>query len=148
MIDFEMAAIDIFYEGLLMAPVTAIPRLLARHGLNYDDIALWEIHEAFSAQVACHIKALQDKEFVRAKAGIENTFGRFPIERMNPNGGSVALGHPFAATGARILVRRSRNSPRWRRAAAPSSASAPTAVLAPWRCWSAERFYPAAAAMA
>jgi acetyl-CoA C-acetyltransferase len=103
MVDFEMAAVDIFHEGLLMAPVTAIPRLLARHGLNYDDIALWEIHEAFSAQVACHIKALQDKEFVRAKAGIENTFGRFPVERMNPNGGSVALGHPFAATGARIL---------------------------------------------
>jgi acetyl-CoA C-acetyltransferase len=103
MVDFEMAAVDIFHEGLLMAPATAIPRLLARHGLNYEDIALWEIHEAFSAQVACHIKALQDKEFVRAKAGIENTFGRFPIERMNPNGGSVALGHPFAATGARIL---------------------------------------------
>ena len=53
--------------------------------------------------MACHIKALQDKDFVRAKAGIENTFGRFPVERMNPNGGSVALGHPFAATGARIL---------------------------------------------
>ena len=103
MIDFEMAAIDIFHEGLLMAPVTAIPRLLARHGLTYEDIALWEIHEAFSAQVACHIKALQDKDFVRAKAGIDNTFGRFPVERMNPNGGSVALGHPFAATGARIL---------------------------------------------
>ncbi len=103
LVDFEMAAVDIFHEGLLMAPATAIPRLLARHGLNYDDIALWEIHEAFSAQVACHIKALQDKEFVRAKAGIENTFGRFPVERMNPNGGSVALGHPFAATGARIL---------------------------------------------
>jgi acetyl-CoA C-acetyltransferase len=103
MIDFEMAAVDIFHEGLLMAPVTAIPRLLARHGLTYEDIALWEIHEAFSAQVACHIKALQDKDFVHAKAGIENTFGRFPVERMNPNGGSVALGHPFAATGARIL---------------------------------------------
>jgi len=103
MIDFEMAAIDIFHEGLLMAPVSAIPRLLARHGLTYEDIALWEIHEAFSAQVACHIKALQDKEFVRAKAEVENTFGRFPVERMNPNGGSVALGHPFAATGARIL---------------------------------------------
>ncbi len=103
LVDFEMAAVDIFHEGLLMAPATAIPRLLARHGLKYDDIALWEIHEAFSAQVACHIKALQDKEFVRAKAGIENTFGRFPVERMNPNGGSVALGHPFAATGARIL---------------------------------------------
>jgi len=103
LIDFEMAAIDIFHEGLLMAPVTAIPRLLARNELKYDDIALWEIHEAFSAQVACHIKALQDNDFVRAKAGIENTFGRFPVERMNPNGGSVALGHPFAATGARIL---------------------------------------------
>jgi len=103
LVDFEMAAVDIFHEGLLMAPATAIPRLLARHGLKYDDIALWEIHEAFSAQVACHIKALQDKDFVRAKAGVENIFGQFPLERMNPNGGSVALGHPFAATGARIL---------------------------------------------
>jgi acetyl-CoA C-acetyltransferase len=103
LVDFEIAAVDIFHEGLLMAPVTAIPRLLARHGLNYGDIALWEIHEAFSAQVLCHIKGLQDKDFVRAKAGIENTFGSFPRERMNPNGGSGALGHPFAATGARIL---------------------------------------------
>jgi acetyl-CoA C-acetyltransferase len=103
LVDFEMAAVDIFTEGLLMAPVSAIPRLLARHGLNYEDVALWEIHEAFSAQVLCHIKGLQDKDFVRRKAGVENTFGRFPRERMNPNGGSVALGHPFAATGARIL---------------------------------------------
>ena len=103
MIDFEMAAVDIFHEGLLMAPVSAIPRLLARHRLTYEDVSLWEIHEAFSAQVACHIKGLQDKAFVRAKAGIDNSFGRFPVERMNPNGGSVALGHPFAATGARIL---------------------------------------------
>jgi len=86
-----------------MAPVTAIPRLLARHKLTFGDIALWEIHEAFSAQVLCHIKALEDKGFVRAKSGVEHTFGRFPRERMNPNGGSVALGHPFAATGARIL---------------------------------------------
>jgi acetyl-CoA C-acetyltransferase len=98
-----MAAVDIFHEGLLMAPVSAIPRLLARHGLKYDDIALWEIHEAFSAQVLCHIKGLEDKDFVRAKAGVENNFGSFPRQRMNPNGGSVALGHPFAATGARIL---------------------------------------------
>jgi acetyl-CoA C-acetyltransferase len=103
LVDFEMAAIDIFNEGLLMAPVTAIPRLLARHGLTFEDIALWEIHEAFSAQVACHIRALEDKEYVRAKAGVEHTFGSFPRARMNPNGGSVALGHPFGATGARIL---------------------------------------------
>jgi acetyl-CoA C-acetyltransferase len=103
LVDFEMAAVDVFNEGLLMAPVSAIPRLLARNGLKFNDIALWEIHEAFSAQVLCHIKALDDKEFVRAKAGVEHTFGSFPRERMNPNGGSVALGHPFAATGARIL---------------------------------------------
>jgi acetyl-CoA C-acetyltransferase len=103
LLDFEMAAVDIFKEGLLMAPVTAIPRLLARRGLKYDDIALWEIHEAFSAQVLCHIKGLEDKNFVREKAGVEHTFGSFPRDRMNPNGGSVPLGHPFGATGARIL---------------------------------------------
>jgi acetyl-CoA C-acetyltransferase len=103
LVDFQIAAVDVFTEGLLMAPVSAIPRLLARHGLAFEDIALWEIHEAFSAQVLCHLKALADHEFVRAKAGVEHTFGRFPRERMNPNGGSVALGHPFAATGARII---------------------------------------------
>jgi acetyl-CoA C-acetyltransferase len=103
LVDFEMAAVDIFHEGLLMAPVSAIPRLLARNSLTFDDIALWEIHEAFSAQVLCHIRGLEDKDFVREKAGVEHTFGSFPRDRMNPNGGSVALGHPFAATGARIL---------------------------------------------
>jgi acetyl-CoA C-acetyltransferase len=103
LVDFELAAVDIFTEGLLMAPVTAIPRLLARQGLKFDDIALWEIHEAFSAQVLCHIKGLEDQAFVQEKAGVPYTFGSFPRERMNPNGGSVALGHPFAATGARIL---------------------------------------------
>ena len=103
LVDFQIAAVDVFTEGLLMAPVSAIPRLLARHGLRFEDVALWEIHEAFSAQVLCHLKALADPEFVRAKAGVEHAFGRFPRERMNPNGGSVALGHPFAATGARIL---------------------------------------------
>ena len=85
-----------------MAPVSAIPHLLARHGLKFHDIVLWEIHEAFSAQVLCH-KGLEDRDFVREKAGVEHTFGSFPRDRMNPNGGSVPLGHPFAATGARIL---------------------------------------------
>jgi acetyl-CoA C-acetyltransferase len=103
LVDFEIAAVDILHEGLLMAPVTAIPRLLSRHGLAFDDIALWEIHEAFAAQVVCHIKGLEDAAFVREKAGVEHTFGKLPPERMNPNGGSVALGHPFGATGARIL---------------------------------------------
>ncbi|MGH8473548.1 MAG: acetyl-CoA C-acyltransferase, partial [Gammaproteobacteria bacterium] len=103
LVDFEIAAVDIFEEGLLMAPVSAIPRLLARHHLTFYDIALCEIHEAFAAQVLCHVRALEDRDFVRAKAGVEHTFGRFPRERVNPNGGSLALGHPFAATGARIL---------------------------------------------
>jgi acetyl-CoA C-acetyltransferase len=103
LVDFELAAVDVFSEGLLMAPVSAIPRLLSRHRLRYTDIALWEIHEAFSAQLACHIKGLQDRRFVQAKTGIDEDFGPLPVERINPNGGSVALGHPFGATGARIL---------------------------------------------
>ncbi len=103
LVDFEMAAVDIFREGLLMAPVVAIPRLLSRNGLKYEDVALWEIHEAFAAQVLCNLKGLEDAEYVRTRAGLPHTFGRFPRERMNPHGGSVALGHPFAATGARIL---------------------------------------------
>ena len=102
-VDWEIAAIDLWQEGLLMAPAYCIPRLLARHDLRYDDIQLWEIHEAFSAQVLCHIKALQDRAFLRDKVGVDRDFGPFPRERMNPNGGSVALGHPFGATGARIL---------------------------------------------
>lgn len=103
LVDYEMAAVDIFHEGLLMAPALAIPRLLARRGLRYDDIALWEIHEAFAAQALCHIKALEDRTYLAEKAGVVVDLGPFPRERMNPNGGSVALGHPFAATGARIL---------------------------------------------
>jgi acetyl-CoA C-acetyltransferase len=103
LVDFEMAAVDIFNEGLLMAPVTAIPRLLSRHAMTYEDISLWEIHEAFAAQVLCNIKGLEDADYVREKSGVPHAFGRFPRERVNPNGGSVALGHPFGATGARIL---------------------------------------------
>jgi acetyl-CoA C-acetyltransferase len=103
LVDWEIAAVDFRTEGLLMAPAFAIPRLLARNGLTYADVDLWEIHEAFAAQVLFHIKALEDPEFVRRKAGVEATLGPFPRERVNPNGGSVALGHPFGATGARIL---------------------------------------------
>ncbi|MFN3583856.1 acetyl-CoA C-acyltransferase [Phenylobacterium sp.] len=103
LVDYEINAIDLRTEYLLMAPAYGIPRLLARNGLTYDDIGLWEIHEAFTAQVATHIKALEDDGFVRDKAGVTARLGRFPRERMNPNGGSTALGHPFGATGARIL---------------------------------------------
>ena len=108
LVDQEIAAVDLFHEGLLMAPVAAIPRLLARHGMTYEDVALWEIHEAFAAQVLCNIRGLEDADYVRQKAGVAHTFGRFPRERVNPNGGSIALGHPFGATGARILSQATR----------------------------------------
>jgi len=103
LVDWEIASVDFRTEGLLMAPAFAIPRLLARNGLSYADIDLWEIHEAFAAQVAFHIKALENPDFLRNKARVDKSLGPFPRERVNPDGGSVALGHPFGATGARIL---------------------------------------------
>jgi acetyl-CoA C-acetyltransferase len=103
LVDWEIASVDFRVEGLLMAPAFAIPRLLARHDLRYDDIHLWEIHEAFAAQVAFHLKALQDKKFLSERAQVPRDFGPFPRDRMNPYGGSTALGHPFGATGARII---------------------------------------------
>jgi acetyl-CoA C-acetyltransferase len=103
LLDWEMAAVDVFHEGLLMAPAYAIPRLLARHGLALDAIDLWEIHEAFAAQVLCNVAALESEDFLREKVRIDARLGRFPWERFNPNGGSISVGHPFGATGARIL---------------------------------------------
>ena len=103
LVDWEIASIDFRHEGLLMAPAFAIPRLLARRGLKYSDVGLWEIHEAFSAQVLFHIKAMEDRTFLKDRAGVTAELGSFPRERVNPNGGSVAIGHPFGATGARIL---------------------------------------------
>lgn len=93
LIDWEIASVDIWHEGLLMAPAYAIPRLLARNNLAYNDIALWEIHEAFAAQVLAHLEALEKHK----------DLGVIARDRINPNGGSTALGHPFGATGARIL---------------------------------------------
>lgn len=103
LVDYELAAVDIFHEGLLMAPAYAIPRLLARNALTLEAIDLWEIHEAFAAQVLCNVAALESEDFLREKVRIDARLGRFPWERFNPNGGSVSIGHPFGATGARIL---------------------------------------------
>ena len=103
LVDWEVTAVDIFHEGLLMAPTYAIPRMLARNGLKYGDVALWEIHEAFSAQVLCNVAAFESAAFRRDKVGVDFDPGKFPLERLNPHGGSVALGHPFGATGVRIL---------------------------------------------
>lgn len=102
LIDWEIAAVNIEKEGLLMATTFAIPRLLERHKLRYDEIDLWEIHEAFGAQVAANIKLLEDKNHLK-KVGVSFDFGSFPWENLNLNGGSIAIGHPFGATGARII---------------------------------------------
>ena len=103
LVDYEIAAVDHHVEGLLMAPSYAIPRLLRRHGLRFDDIDLWEIHEAFAAQVLANVAALERDGWIRTKTGVDADFGAFPWDRVNPNGGSVAIGHPFGATGARDL---------------------------------------------
>lgn len=108
LVDWEQAAIDLETEGLLMAPTLAVPRILARHGMTYDDVALWEIHEAFAAQVLCTYAALEDEGWLREKAGVSRDLGAFPTDRVNPHGGSIALGHPFGATGARILSQAAR----------------------------------------
>ena len=103
LVDFELGALDFRTDGMLMAPAYAIPRLLDRHGLRFDDVGIWEIHEAFAAQVLANIAvATSDKARTRHAPGIGD-LGPFPRERLNPWGGSLALGHPFAATGARII---------------------------------------------
>jgi len=101
--DFEMCAVDYKVDGLLMAPCHGIARLLDRHGLGFGDIDLWEIHEAFTAQAIANIAALTKPGWIAERTGITRDFGPFPYDRVNPHGGSVAIGHPFGATGARDL---------------------------------------------
>jgi len=105
LVDWEIAAMNFLEdgEGILMAPARAIPRLLARNRLKAMEIALWEIHEAFAAQVLANIKEATDATYRHERAKVDFDIGPFPWERVNPHGGSLAIGHPFAATGARIL---------------------------------------------
>lgn len=103
LIDFELGALDYMTEGMLMAPAYAIPRLLARHGLRFADIEIWEIHEAFAAQVLANIAVASDPAARAAHAPGVGDLGEFPWERLNLWGGSLAIGHPFGATGARII---------------------------------------------
>jgi acetyl-CoA C-acetyltransferase len=103
LVDWQVDAVDFSIDGMLMAPARAIPKLLARHGLRAEQIDLWEIHEAFSAQVIANVRAASNPKYRQEKAGVEADTGTISVDRINPYGGSVALGHPFAATGARIL---------------------------------------------
>ena len=105
----EVAAVDFYSqgeksEGLLMAPAYAVPRLLARAGLMLQDFDFYEIHEAFAAQALCTMKAWEDPDFCKNKLGLDNPLGSIDRTKLNVNGSSVATGHPFAATGPRIIA--------------------------------------------
>jgi acetyl-CoA C-acetyltransferase len=106
LVDAQTAAVDYVHggEGLLMAPAYAVPRLLDRNGLTLADFDLYEIHEAFAAQVLCTLRAWEDPVFCRERLGREEPLGSIDRERMNVRGGSLAAGHPFAATGGRIIA--------------------------------------------
>jgi acetyl-CoA C-acetyltransferase len=102
----EVAAVDFFNkkEGLLMAPAYAVPRMLARAGISLQDFDFYEIHEAFAAQVLCTLKAWEDPKYCKEKLGLEAPLGSIDRSKLNVNGSSLAAGHPFAATGGRIVA--------------------------------------------
>ena len=103
----EVAAVDFFgaeKEGLLMAPAYAVPRMLARAGISLQDFDFYEIHEAFAAQVLCTLKAWEDPKYCKNKLGLDKPLGSIDRKKLNINGSSLAAGHPFAATGGRIVA--------------------------------------------
>jgi acetyl-CoA C-acetyltransferase len=104
--DYETAAVDYVHggEGLLMAPTYAMPRMLERAGLTLQDFDLYEIHEAFASQVLATLKAWEDPVFCKERLGLDAPLGSIDRDKLNVNGGSLAAGHPFAATGGRILA--------------------------------------------
>jgi acetyl-CoA C-acetyltransferase len=91
-------------EGLLMAPAYAVPKMLKKAGLTLQDFDFYEIHEAFAAQVLCTLAAWNSEDFCKKKLGLETALGEIDRAKLNVKGGSLALGHPFAATGGRIIT--------------------------------------------
>jgi acetyl-CoA C-acetyltransferase len=105
LVDAQVAAVDfVAGEGLLMAPAWAVAQLLKRNNLSLQDFDFYEIHEAFAAQVLCTLKAWESEEFCKTKLGMDGALGAIDRSRLNVVGSSLALGHPFAATGARIVA--------------------------------------------
>lgn len=104
-VDCEYAAVDfVKEEGLLMAPAYAVARMLERNKLELSDFDFYEIHEAFAGQVLCTLKAWESEEFCKTKLGLKKALGSIDRSKLNVKGGSLALGHPFAATGGRIVA--------------------------------------------
>ncbi|MFD0739579.1 acetyl-CoA C-acetyltransferase [Lysobacter koreensis] len=103
--DAHVAAVDFVHgEGLLMAPTVAVPEMLKRNGLTLQDFDFYEIHEAFAAQVLCTLRAWESEEYCKTRLGLDAPLGRIDPAKINPNGSSLATGHPFAATGARLVA--------------------------------------------
>ena len=106
-VDAQTAAVDHVHarEGLLMAPAYAMPKLLDRTGLRLQDFDFYEIHEAFAVAGAVHAEGVGGPEsFCRERLGLEEPLGRSIPPKLNVHGGSLAAGHPFGATGGRIVV--------------------------------------------
>jgi acetyl-CoA C-acetyltransferase len=105
-VDAETAAVDFVTgdEGLLMAPSYAVPRLLDRNGLALQDFDFYEIHEAFAAQVLTTLAAWESPEFCAERLGRDKPLGAIDQSKVNVTGSSLAVGHPFAATGGRIMA--------------------------------------------
>jgi acetyl-CoA C-acetyltransferase len=104
--EYETAAVDYVHggEGLLMAPAYAVPRMLARAGLSLQDFDFYEIHEAFASQVLSTLKSWEDPVFCKERLGLDAPLGAIDRAKLNVKGSSLAAGHPFAATGGRILA--------------------------------------------
>jgi acetyl-CoA C-acetyltransferase len=103
--DAHVAAVDFVHgEGLLMAPTVAVAEMLTRNGLTLQDFDFYEIHEAFAAQVLCTLRAWESEDYCRNRLHLDAPLGRIDPSRINPLGSSLATGHPFAATGARIVA--------------------------------------------
>ncbi len=104
-VDAQVAAVDFVHgEGLLLAPAWAVPQMLARHGLTLQDFDFYEIHEAFAAQVLCTLRAWESETFCRERLGLDGALGSIDPAKFNVVGSSLAFGHPFAATGGRIVA--------------------------------------------
>jgi acetyl-CoA C-acetyltransferase len=105
-VEAQTAGVDYVHkgEGLLMAPAYAVPTMLDRAGLTLQDFDFYEIHEAFAAQVLCTLKAWEDPVFCQERLGREEPLGGIDRDRLNVNGGSLGAGHPFGATGGRIVA--------------------------------------------
>src|SRR5581483_3106346 len=109
LVDARTAAVDFMAgEGLLMAPTVAVANLLKSANLTLQDFDFYEIHEAFAAQVLCTLKAWESNEYCKKRLDLDHALGSIDPAKMNVKGGSLAFGHPFAATGARILAQASK----------------------------------------